>query len=324
MSDEFENKQAAAEENGPPEANEPIRNASDLEQEKKRTSQDFYAQGNVGATQIFINRLDSMNLDPLLKPDASVEPPAGQTYSLHIRKECAAFVERYQNSERLAVAIVLSVFELVYLGDLPELKELLMEEVDAWLGRWHEAWDKPRSRKGYVLLIISVLAVCYLSVVVPPMLDVEEGHWQAKGRLTYLWAEDAFVNWLEDHGWYTPAVLNGLPDNGPAADEPESFQEAVQIPLTVYRVPKALAIRDIPSTDGKSLGGLPNGTVVNWSGELAFGPADGGQEAWAKVVTDSGVEGWSRLNYLLPEEGLELMLVRAAVPETAAPEPFVE
>lgn len=129
MSIEFEGKQAIAGEDNSPQANEPINTSSDLEQEKKRASESFYAQGNMGATQIFINHLGSMNLDPQLKPDASAEPPADQTYALHTRKGCAAFVERYKNSEHLAVAIVLSVFDLVYLGDLPDLKEQLMAEL---------------------------------------------------------------------------------------------------------------------------------------------------------------------------------------------------
>ena len=129
MSAEFEDKQATAGEDNPPEANEPISTSSDLEQEKRRAAEAFYAQGNVGTTQIFVNHLGSMNLDPQLKPDAPAKPPADQTYALDIRKSCAAFVEQYKNSEHLAVAIVLSVFELVYLGDLPDLKEQLIEEL---------------------------------------------------------------------------------------------------------------------------------------------------------------------------------------------------
>lgn len=129
MSSEFEEKWTVAEDDCSPEINEPIDSASDLEQEKKRTAHEFYAQGNTAATQIFIGHLGTMNLDSRPKIDASSGPTASQTYSLHTRKECKEFVERHKNSEYLAVAIVLSVFELVSLGDLYELDKLLMEEL---------------------------------------------------------------------------------------------------------------------------------------------------------------------------------------------------
>lgn len=128
MSGEFEEKQAVAEDDPSPEVNDPINSTSDLEQEKQRTAHEFYAQGNTASTQIFIGHLGAMNLDSQKKATPS-GPLVGQTYSLHTRKGCREFVERYKSSEYLAVAIVLSVFELVYLGDLYELIRLLMEEL---------------------------------------------------------------------------------------------------------------------------------------------------------------------------------------------------
>lgn len=132
MSSKFEEKQTVAEDDSSQEVNEPIEpisNASDLEEEKQRTTHEFYAQGNTATTQIFIGHLGAMNLDPWQKKNATSEQTVDQTYFLHTRKGCKAFVERYKNSEHLAVAIVLSVFGLVYLGDLYELNKLLMEEL---------------------------------------------------------------------------------------------------------------------------------------------------------------------------------------------------
>lgn len=129
MSSEFEEKQATAKEDRFPEVNEPISSTSDLEQEKKRTVHEVNAHGNTAGTQIIIGHIDEMNFGPRQKRDAPAEPPASQTYSLHTRKGCTEFVEQHKNSEHLAVAIVLSVFELVCLGDLHDLKELLMEEL---------------------------------------------------------------------------------------------------------------------------------------------------------------------------------------------------
>ena len=81
-----------------------------------------------------------------------------------------------------------------------------------------------------------------------------------------------------------------------------------------------LAIRDIPSTEEcTTLDTLPNRAVVSWHRELAFGFAEGRQEAWVKVTTDSGAEGWGRLNYLHPEGDMELTLVLANISETDSP-----
>ena len=118
--------------------------------------------------------------------------------------------------------------------------------------------------------------------------------------------------------------VTSAPDDPPYAslvsDEPEPIQETVQIPLTIYRVSSVLAIRDIPSTvECTTLDTLPNGAVVYWYGELAFGFAEGRQEAWVKVITDSGTEGWGRLNYLHPEGDMELTLVLANISEAASP-----
>ena len=108
--------------------NEPISNSSDLEQEKQRIAQEFHANGNIGTYQFFINSLDSMNLGAAQR-SGSAPKPSNQTYQLYTRSGCSDFVERYKNSEHLAVAIVLSVIELVRLSDLSELKALLVEEL---------------------------------------------------------------------------------------------------------------------------------------------------------------------------------------------------
>lgn len=156
MSDEFEERQTVVEDDHSAEANEPISSTSDLEQEKKRVAHEFYAQGNTATTQIFIGHLGSMNLDSWQKNGALSTSPASQVYSLHTRQGCQEFVERYKNSEHLAVAIVLSVFKLVYLGDLHELEELLMEElpdVAPTEGNAPPTWDPYTSIDTYLSAI---------------------------------------------------------------------------------------------------------------------------------------------------------------------------
>lgn len=201
----------------------------------------------------------------------------------------------------------------------------LGERVDSRLDRWYSAWNKPKSRKPYLILIVGVFTICYLSVIVPPMLHIEEGRWQAKGWSAYLQAEDAFVRWLADHDWYISKPFDDPAVSASTEEDPKPSQEVIQIPLTVYRVSGVLAVRDIPSTvECTTLDTLNNGDVATWKGELAFGFADGRQEAWVKVTTDSGIEGWSRLNYLCSEDNIELTLVLRTISDPAASIPPAE
>lgn len=200
------------------------------------------------------------------------------------------------------------------------------ERADTKLDHWYGAWHNPKSWQPYALLMTMTLALCYLFIVVPPALQIEEGGWQTKGCSTYLLAEGSFAGWLEKHGWYAsvarPDTQDGPADNEPADSEPEPSQEPFQLFLTVYQVPSRLAVRDIPAAQGStSLGSLSNGDVVSWNGELAFGPAENGQETWVKVTMDSGIEGWTRLSYLHPEESMELTLSSANIPEADASTP---
>jgi len=196
------------------------------------------------------------------------------------------------------------------------------KHVDGWLDHWYGAWNKSKSNPYSALVTTAVLA-CYLCVVLPSALHMDEG-WQTRGWFAYLRAEDAFTEWIENQGWYVSSVSNSQPDTA-STDEPEPSQRSVQMSLTVYRVSSVLAIRDIPSTVGcTTLDTLPNGTVVSWFGELAFGFAEGQQEAWVKVTTDSGIEGWGRLNYLHPEEDMEVSLVVTNVFDIAPSTPPAE
>ncbi|MEY8426586.1 SH3 domain-containing protein [Lachnospiraceae bacterium 46-15] len=57
---------------------------------------------------------------------------------------------------------------------------------------------------------------------------------------------------------------------------------------------------------------LKNGDAVLWRGELVFAEADDEHvEPWVKIVTGDGIEGWSRLFYLHPEEyqGMEFEVI---------------
>lgn len=188
------------------------------------------------------------------------------------------------------------------------------EKIDIWLERWYKAWYEPKSWRKYAVVMVMVCVACYLSIVAPIAFHVESDSWKAKGWAVYLYAESTLANFLEEHGWYDPSSRISTP----GTEKSWNFQDIVQIPLTVFRVPSVLRIRDIPSTlDGTTLDTVRSGEVVIWNGELTFGLAEGKQEAWAKVTTESGAEGWGRLYYLRPEEGIELKLTLTDVSEIA-------
>ncbi len=192
------------------------------------------------------------------------------------------------------------------------------KRVDGWLERWYGTWNRSKSWNPYAALMTVAALACYLYIILPPVLHMEEGGWQTRGGLAYLRAEDAFAGWIADQDWYVSSVPDAPSDMVPT-DEP------AQMSLTVYRVSSVLAIRDIPSTVGcTTLDRLSNGSVVNWHGELAFGFAEGQQEAWVKVTTDSGIEGWGRLNYLHPEEDMEILLVVTNISDIASSVPPAE
>ena len=57
---------------------------------------------------------------------------------------------------------------------------------------------------------------------------------------------------------------------------------------------------------------------------LSFGFAQGQQDAWVKVTTDSGIEGWGRLNYLQPGENTDVSLVVTNIVDAAPSAPPAE
>ena len=60
--------------------------------------------------------------------------------------------------------------------------------------------------------------------------------------------------------------------------------------------------------NGTALERLHNDDVVLWNGEMIFAEAEGKHvEAWVKVTTKNGIEGWSRLYYLRPKDYEEII-----------------
>ena len=102
--------------------------ADDTDSLEKRKVE-YMAQGNIGQNQVFIQNLYGAVSDVLQKssPICSEDKDKEKNYDLRDKNNCIEFIEKYKNSQYLAVAIILATFELVALGDLPDLEEQLME-----------------------------------------------------------------------------------------------------------------------------------------------------------------------------------------------------
>lgn len=107
--------------------NEGVDNSDDLAQ-KKRTTNELNAKNNTAQHQVFIQNLDTLNINYLPSANAiSQKYSSNESYNLRHSDGCIEFVEKFKDGEYLTIAIILCTFEAVSLGDLPNLKSKLME-----------------------------------------------------------------------------------------------------------------------------------------------------------------------------------------------------
>ena len=205
------------------------------------------------------------------------------------------------------------------------------KRTDTLLDRGRKWLYSSKAKKTYSTLTVLISLGCYLLIVFPLIINTEENSQLTKGHDMYIKAEKTAIGFLASHSRHNAAspdtnnesqsldpadILNdSLPlessegSASPEVIEPEDANQSVQISMVVHRVSSFLRVRDIPSTqDCITLDTLKNGAGVTWSGELQFGFAEGQQEPWIKVITESGVEGWCRLLYLRPEDDIDLAL----------------
>lgn len=138
------------------EPEEEIHDSDKLEEEKRKISFDennardqVFIQGDVQWDRLIINNYYSG-----MKPVAS-EHPREKTYDLRILKECVEFVEEYKNSQYLSMAVLLCVFEVVALTDLPDLKF----ELDILLRLKNGIEDKENIKVDSFISLDSMLTV---------------------------------------------------------------------------------------------------------------------------------------------------------------------
>lgn len=95
---------------------------------KKQKENEFWAENNMAQTQIFINSMNgNLNYDYKHSAEKLETRRDVKRYNLQKVDECTEFVETYRNGEYLAVALILTAFEAVVVGDLPELKQKMLE-----------------------------------------------------------------------------------------------------------------------------------------------------------------------------------------------------
>lgn len=142
------------------EEEENINNQSDLEEKKRTINNKLKANDNFGQYQAFANSVDTIVYN-IYKQDLeeSEQKKSLKKYDLSNLNDCAEFVENYKDSEYLAMAIILSTFEAVLLGDLPELQKTLMEYLPKVKVRGKEEKEELVSQQNPYISLKTLLMV---------------------------------------------------------------------------------------------------------------------------------------------------------------------
>ena len=163
-----------------------------------------------------------------------------------------------------------------------------------WYIRWHA---KGKTNKKIEILCFIVI---YIIIVVPPKVFSNDSVLCIPGNV-YCKEESKLVNKIK--AGQRKKVIIDIPEEV-MQNEDETFEvtEPDLIELQVVGIRTALLIRDVPSVErGIALERLKNNDVVKWSGQLIFAETeDNRKEAWVKIISQNGIEGWSRLDYLCP------------------------
>lgn len=133
MEEKKEDKNEAGKEKHDEEENEKIETADELVKEKENNK--FIARDNTAQIQIFVQNanFDSKAGIKQVLDLVNVDDGNKKQFDLRKMEECAEFFDTCKKREYIAMAIVLSVFEIVPIGDYANLKDVLMEFLPAIL-----------------------------------------------------------------------------------------------------------------------------------------------------------------------------------------------
>lgn len=178
------------------------------------------------------------------------------------------------------------------------------EKVDLFMAHWYTSWHYPKKYRFGITLLVYCL--CVVFVAVPSLVHTDKAIWGI-GEKLYISGEIFLVKLVNKQWW------NNSVDQA-AAKQQEQMEEAIaeiepfETTLVVSGISSSLLVRDIPFLENcVVLERLGNGDKVIWRGEMQFSEAENNHvEPWVKIVTEEGIEGWSRLFYLHPEEYSEV------------------
>ncbi|MEH2957588.1 SH3 domain-containing protein [Candidatus Merdisoma sp. JLR.KK006] len=180
------------------------------------------------------------------------------------------------------------------------------KKVNTKLSNWYQAWHRPK--KAYRGIAVFIYLLCVVLIGIPSLFGTNI-HFLGFCQSRYLLCEEVLVGWFEEQGWYE-SEADVVMNNGEFVETEDTINaEYSEIILNVSGVKSALLIRNSPSIDAEEkLGRLYNGDQVIWNGQLTFSKGENDKvEPWVKIVTSDGIEGWSRMLYLLPEEYENIM-----------------
>lgn len=128
-----EKDETIIEEHSEEEGKEKIETADDLIKEKADNK--FIARENTAQIQIFVQNANFDNKADIKQVFDLVNESTGKDkkYNLRNMEDCAEFFSTCKNREYITLAIVLSVFEIVPIGDYTNLKDILTEYLPAVL-----------------------------------------------------------------------------------------------------------------------------------------------------------------------------------------------
>lgn len=171
--------------------------------------------------------------------------------------------------------------------------------IEASLQKWYIRWHaKGKTSKKIEILCFIII---YIIIVFPPKMFSNDSVLCTLGNI-YCEEENRLVNKIK--AGQRKKVITDISEEVVIHNEDEAFEVTPPdlIELQVVGIRTALLIRDVPSVEsGNALERLKNNDVVRWSGQLIFAETeDNHKEAWVKIISQNGIEGWSRLDYLCP------------------------
>lgn len=172
------------------------------------------------------------------------------------------------------------------------------ERADNLLNRWYDAWHSLYRFKIGIAILVYI--ICLLLITLPSVLPIKSDFLKSGERI-YLSGEKYLVDSMLNHKGKDSNQAVMTATMGEVGHEDDQLQEDA-IELVVTNIKSSLLVRDIPDMNySVTLERLYNGDQVLWLGEMLFAPAENNQvEAWIKIRTENGTDGWSRLLYLHP------------------------